>query len=146
MRSACFRGCLPLKVVFIETFFWLWCGPMSLYLKFEQDPISSCWDIQVFIFWGHLPLEVFFHWRLSSLKSYLALVWSHELMFKIWRRSDQWLFRYFHFLTSSSIRGHLPLKVIFIETLLDFENNDEVEELFEDDKSFRTNIKMYLRS
>ena len=34
----------------------------------------------------------------------------------------------------------------YSNTTYDIENNDEVEELFEDDKSFRTNIKMYLRS
>ena len=102
--------------------FWLCFGPMSLYLKFEEDPISGCWDIQLFIFWGHLPLEVIFHWRLSSLKPFLSLVWSHELMFKIWGRSNQWLLRYsnFHILRSYSIRGCLPLKVVFIETFFDF--------------------------
>ena len=62
--------------------------------KFEPDPISGCSDIQFFIFWGHLPLEVVFHWGLSSLKPFLTLVWSHELRFKIWARSDQWLLRY----------------------------------------------------
>ena len=95
---------------------------MSLCLKFEEDPISGCWDIQIFIFWGHLPLEVVFHWRSSSLKPFLTLVWSHELMFKIWGRSNQWLLRYsnFHIFRSSSIRGCLPMKVVFITTFFDF--------------------------
>ena len=71
---------------------------------------------------SHLPLEVIFHWRSSSLKSYLTLVWSHELRFKIWGRSDQWLLRYsnFHILRSSSIRGCFPLEVFFIETFFYF--------------------------
>ena len=88
---------------------------MSLSLKFEEYPISGCWDIQIFILWGHLPLEVIFHWRSSSLKPFLTLVWSHELMFKILERSILLLLRYsnFRFLTSSSIRGHLPLEAIF---------------------------------
>ena len=29
-------------------------------LKFEEDLISGCWDIQLLKFWGHLPLEVVF--------------------------------------------------------------------------------------
>ena len=66
---------------------------MSLYLKFEEYPISACWDIQIFIFSGHVPLEVVFYWRSSSMKPFFTLVWSHELMFKIWGRSDQWLLR-----------------------------------------------------
>ena len=101
---------------------WLWYGPMSLCFKFEEDPISDCWDIQIFIFWGHLPLEVIFHWRSSPLKFFLTLFWSHEFRFKIWGRSDQWLLRYsnFHSFRSSSISGRLPLKVAFIQTFFDF--------------------------
>ena len=91
---------------------------MTLVWSFKEDPIRACWDIQIFIFWGHLPLEVVFHWRLSSFKPIFSLVWSHKLMFKIWGGSDQWLLRNltFHILRSPSIRGRLPLKVIFIET------------------------------
>ena len=100
--------------------FWLWFGPMSLCLKFEE--FSGYCDIQFFIFWGHLPFEVVFHSRSSSSKPFLTLVWSHELIFKILGRSDQWLLRYstFHILRSSSIRGRLPLKVVFIETFFVF--------------------------
>ena len=29
---------------------------MSLCLKFEEDQISGCWDIQTFVLLGHLPL------------------------------------------------------------------------------------------
>ena len=101
---------------------WLWYSPMNLCLKFEETPIIRCSDTQIFMFWGHLPLEVIFLWRSSSLKPYLTLVWSHELMFNIWGRSDQWQLKYsyFHFLRSYSIRSHLPLKFVFIETLFDF--------------------------
>ena len=94
LMSSSIRGRLPLKVVFIETFFLLWFGPMSLYLKFEEDPICGCWDIQIFIFLGHLPLEVIFHWRSSSLQRFFTLLWSHELLFKNLGRSGQWLLRY----------------------------------------------------
>ena len=101
--------------------FWLWFGPMSLCLKFEEDPISGL-RYSNFHFWGHLPLEFIFLWRSSSLKPYLTLVWSHVLLFKIWGRSDQCLLRYsnFHILRSSSIRGRLPLKFVFNETFSDF--------------------------
>ena len=69
---------------------------MSLCLKVEKDPVSGCWDIQIFIFWGHIPLEVIFLWSLSLLTPYLTLVWSHKLMFKIWGRFDHWwLMRYY---------------------------------------------------
>ena len=143
---------------------------MSLCLKFEEDPTSGSWYIQIFIFWGHLPFEVVFHWRSSSLKPYLTFVWPHEFMFKfeedpisacwdiqiliIWGHlpfeiegrlhSNLFLLWFcsmslcvkfekvlisgcwdiqifiFSFLRSSSISGHLPLKVVFIETLFDF--------------------------
>ena len=48
---------------------------------------------------------------------------------------------------SCFIKGFDELKEPeYSNTTYDIENNDEVEELFEDDKSFRTNINMYLRS
>ena len=108
---------------------------MTLCLKFEDDLISGCWDIQLFIFWGHLPLEVLFHWRPSSIAGLLHWNLSssssiegclHSNLFSLWFDlmslwSDQWLLRYsffFYILSSSSIRGHLALKVVFIETFL----------------------------
>ena len=33
--------------------------------------MSGCWDIQLLIFWGRLPLEVVFHWRLSLFLAFL---------------------------------------------------------------------------
>ena len=60
LRSSSITGHLPFKVVFMQTFLWLWFGPMSLCLKFEDDLISGYWDIQIFIFWGHPSLEVVF--------------------------------------------------------------------------------------
>ena len=90
-RSSSIGGHLPLKVVVIETFFLLWFGPMSLYLKFEEDPISGCWDIQIFIFW-----ELFPH------------------------RWGGWVVYGQISLRSSSIKGRLPLKVVFIGTFFYF--------------------------
>ena len=115
LKSSFIRGRLPFKVVFINSFFWLWYGLLGLCLRFEEDPISGCWDIQIFIFWGHFSLEVFI------IQTFLTLVWSPGPMFKIWGRSDWWLLRYsyFHFLRSFSIRSHLPLKFVFIETLVE---------------------------
>ena len=58
-------------------------------------------DIQLLIFWGRLPSEVIY-----------IFVWSPDIKFKIWGRSDQKLLRYstFNILRSSSIEGHLHFK------------------------------------
>jgi hypothetical protein len=65
------------KAIFIFGF-----GSERLSLDFEKDPISGWWDIQILIFWGclpllilcgRLPLEVIFHWRLSSVGGQLPL-------------------------------------------------------------------------
>ena len=69
-KSSSIRGHLALKVVFM-IFFLLWFVPLSLCLHFEENSISGCWDIQIFIFWGHLPLGVVFPWRLSSIEGCL---------------------------------------------------------------------------
>ena len=100
----------------IERIYKIWFGHLSLSLKFEYDPISCCWDIQLLIFWGHLQLEVIF---ISSISIF---VWSPELKFKIWGGSDEWLLRYstFNILRSSSIGGRLPLEVVFISTIFFF--------------------------
>ena len=52
---------------------------------------------------GHLLLKVIF------IETFLTLVWSDELMFKIWGRFDQWLLRYSNFIFWS----HLSIEVIF---------------------------------
>ena len=94
--------------------------PVEDWIKINNKTLSGLWDIQIFLFWGYLPLEVVFHWSLSSSKPFFTLVWSHEHMFKIWGRSHQWLLRYsnFHILKSSSIRCRLAFQVVFIETFL----------------------------
>jgi hypothetical protein len=91
-------------------------GPLSLVLKFEEDPMNGCWDIQLLIFWGRLPLEVVF-----ILSIYYFFLWSPKLKFKIRGGSDEWLLRYstFNILRSSSIGGHLHFKhIIFLFGLL----------------------------
>ena len=65
--------------------FWFWFGPLISGLKFEKDPASGYWYIQFLIFWGPLLLVVVF---------IFDFVWSTELKFQIWERSDQWLLRY----------------------------------------------------
>ena len=70
LRSSSSRRRLPVKVFFIEIFFWFRFGPMSLCLKIEEDPIYGYWDIKIFLFWGHFPLEVVFHWMSSPLKRF----------------------------------------------------------------------------
>ena len=71
------------------------------------------------IFWGHLPLDIVFNSKIihfmfvisstGNLKQFLILIWSPQLKFKIWERSDQWLLRYstFSILRSSSSKGLL---------------------------------------
>ena len=128
LRSSSIRGRLPLKVVFIETFFSFWFGPMSSCLKFEEDPISGCWDIQSSIFWGQLPLEVVFIWRSSLFECRLHwnLFWLWFGPMSLWLKSkedpvsdckdSQCFINWGHL----PLRGCLPLKVVFIENLLDF--------------------------
>ena len=108
-RSSFIGACLQ------HNLFWLWFDLMSICVKFEEDSISGCWDIQIFIFWSHRPLQVVLHWRLSSLKLFFTRDCSPEPMFKIWGKFEQWLLRYSNFciLRSSSIKGRLPLKVVF---------------------------------
>ena len=83
-------------------FLILFCS-LSLSLKFKENAISGCWDNQLLIFWGHLPLEVLF---VSSIFDFGLL------KFKIRGRSDQWLLKYstFNILRSSSIGRRLPFK------------------------------------
>ena len=90
--------------------FQFWFGPLCLILKFEDNPIGGCWDIQLLIYWGHFPLEVVF------ISSILILTWSPEPKFEIWRRSDQWLLRY-----STIFWGRLPLEVVFISSIFNFD-------------------------
>ena len=68
--------------------FGFWLHPLSLSLKFEEVPISGCWGIQLFIFWGHLTSEVVF------ISSILILAWSSELKSNNWGSYHQLLLRY----------------------------------------------------
>ena len=84
--------------LFKAIFFWF--GPLSFSLKFEEDLISGCWDIQLLIFLRLSSIEGCLHFN-----QFTILVWSLKLKFKIWGRSDQWLLRYstFNILRSSSV-------------------------------------------
>ena len=86
--------------------FLIWVCSPELKFKFEEDPISGCWDIQLLIFWGRPPLGVVF------ITIIFYSVWSPELKFEIWRRSIPWLLRYsiINIFRSSSIGGRLPFK------------------------------------
>ena len=55
LRSSSILGRLPFEVIFIWHLCILCLSPVSLYFKFEYDLTSGCWDILLFIFWGHLP-------------------------------------------------------------------------------------------
>ena len=100
LRSSSIGGRLCFK------HFRCWFGPLSSGLKFENDPTTGYWEIQLLIFWGRLQLEVLF------ISSIFDLIWSPELKFQIWERSNQWLLRYstFNNFRSSSIGGSLCFK------------------------------------
>ena len=75
----------------------------------ENEQTSGFWDIPLFIFWGHLPLEVIFLWNLSTLwfgpfRTSLKFEWD--------QMSVCWYIPLFIFW------GRLPLKLIFIWYLL----------------------------
>ena len=66
LRLSSIQGHLPCMVIFILCIFQFCFGHMSLSLKFEQYPMSGCWDIPQSIFWGCLPFKVIFHAWSSS--------------------------------------------------------------------------------
>ena len=68
-------------------FIWIICM-VELGLKFGGNRTSGYWGIPFFIF------EVFFHWRLSYLKYFYSLLWSHELKSKI---EEYWTSGYCNF-------------------------------------------------
>ena len=102
-RSSFVVGHLLLKVVSILRVSKIWIHHLSLSCKFEYDPISGNWDIGLSSTGGHL-----------HLKHLQTLVWSPKANYKIWVWSHQWLLRYstFYILRSSSIWGHLHLKLL----------------------------------
>ena len=73
-----FWGRLPLDVVFVSQIFDFGIVPE---LKFKIWSVV----VEIFQFWY---FEVVLHWMLSSFQEYFILVWSNELDFKIWGRSD----------------------------------------------------------
>ena len=95
-----------MEVIFSSSILYFWFGSLSFNLKFQEDPISGCWDIQLWYF------EVVFHWRSSSFQAFLIQNWSPEIKFTIWGRFDQWLLIYSTFNTFrvSSIKDHLHFK------------------------------------
>ena len=56
----------------IQALLILICSP-SLSLKFEEDQITGCWDIQILMFWGHLLLEAIF---ISSIFNFDLVHWA----------------------------------------------------------------------
>ena len=76
-RSSSIGGRLPLEVVFywrssfISSNIQFVFGPLSLNLKFEENLMSGCWDIQLLIFWG--PLKVVF---ISSIFYFCLVLWA----------------------------------------------------------------------
>ena len=98
-RSPSIVGHLPFKK-FVSLV-----GPLGVKLEFEEDLISGCWDIQLFIFWRHLSLEVVFMSR-------KFLIWfgplSIDLKFVEDPISGCWDIQYL------LLWGLLPLEVVFI--------------------------------
>ena len=95
---------------------------MSLSFKFEQHLTSGCWDILLFIFWGHLPFEVVFHWRSSSFYTFVhsrLFPWAEVSNLSKIRPVVAEIFYFSYFkviflLRSSSIWGHLHLIPLYI--------------------------------
>ena len=116
-------------------------GSASKFYKFienDKNTLTKCWNNlgwagqhSRFTLGFHLgfpmdlPNEIWFmvlwntsHWIFLSvlwLDVFFILVWSPQLKFKIWGRSDLWLLNNstFNILRSSSIGGHLHLKQFF---------------------------------
>ena len=81
----------------------IWFGLLSLSLNYE---LSGCWDIQLLIFWGHLPLKLVF--ILRSCK-----IWFGQLSLSLNEYdpiSGFWDIQVFNILRLSSIRGRLHSK------------------------------------
>ena len=55
LRSSSILGLLPLEIIFIWYLCILWLSPVRLSFKIDYDLTRGCWDILLFIFWGHLP-------------------------------------------------------------------------------------------
>ena len=63
---------------------------LNLSLKYEENPISGCWHIQLLIIWVRLLMEVVF------ILSILILVWPPELKLQIYNLFvDCWFGYYF---------------------------------------------------
>ena len=95
-------------VVFILIWRFVLIWSPKLKFKFEEDLISSCWDIQPFIFWSSRMS--------SSFQEFFILVWSPKLKFKIEGRTDQWLLRYstVYILRLSSIGCRLHFNIFIL--------------------------------
>ena len=113
-------GRLPLEVVFISIFFYLFrFALLSLSLRFEEDPINGCWHIQILKFevvfhymsssiGGYIPLEVFFHWMSSSIGDFLPLrkIWS------VVANSEIFKFQYFEVIFQLRSSSYHAFKIL----------------------------------
>ena len=109
LRSSSIEGHLHFK------HFLFWFGPLSLTLNLKKDPISGCWDIQHKIFWGHLPLEVAFNWRSSSVGDRLpseVILISSIFDFGLVPWAKVWNFRKIHSVVTE-IFNFLYFEVVF---------------------------------
>ena len=68
--SATFEGLTPLLIVWgyllldvliLSRNIQFWFGPLDLILKFNEDPLSGCWDIPLLTVGGRLPMDVVFN-------------------------------------------------------------------------------------
>jgi hypothetical protein len=91
-------SCIGALLYFNHFYSLVWSHKLKLKIWGRSDQ----WFLRYFTFiiWGCLSIlifEVVFHWRSSKSEIILSLIRSHELMFKIWGRSYQWLLRYLTF-------------------------------------------------
>ena len=115
-----FLGRLPSEAVFISRNFnilrlsfhrKLSSIQESVSFKFEEDTIRGCWDIQLLIFWGRLPLGVFF---ISRHFYFLFGPLSINLKFEEDPIRGCWDILLLIFW------GRLPLKVVFISRIFKY--------------------------
>ena len=98
LRSSSIGGLFHLKLFLFQFV------PLSLSFKFEENPMSGCWDIQLFIICGRLLLEVIF---ISSIFVFWFDPLSLSLKFEEDRIIGCWDIQFL------ILWGHLPLEVLF---------------------------------
>ena len=115
-----FLGHLPLEAAFIYGIYKIGFCHISLSLKSKYNPISDCWAIWLLIFWGRLPLQVVF--ILRAYKIWFGHI-SLSLKFEYDPISGCWAIQLLIFWGCLPLKcwGRLPLEVVFISSIFDFD-------------------------